>query len=47
MASGGDPIIGTNFTDALELFNKDPQTGGRDHDRRESGGDAEKVRPST
>jgi len=23
---GGDPIIGTNFTDALELFNKDPHT---------------------
>src|SRR5215468_9318913 len=23
---GGDPIVGTNFTDALELFNKDPQT---------------------
>jgi succinyl-CoA synthetase alpha subunit len=23
---GGDPIIGTNFTDALELFNHDPQT---------------------
>ena len=23
---GGDPIIGTNFSDALELFNKDPQT---------------------
>jgi succinyl-CoA synthetase alpha subunit len=23
---GGDPIIGTNFTDALELFHKDPQT---------------------
>jgi succinyl-CoA synthetase alpha subunit len=23
---GGDPIIGTNFTDALELFNKDPET---------------------
>src|SRR5581483_4161442 len=23
---GGDPIIGTSFTDALELFNKDPQT---------------------
>ncbi len=23
---GGDPIIGTTFTDALELFNTDPQT---------------------
>jgi succinyl-CoA synthetase alpha subunit len=23
---GGDPIIGTNFTDTLELFNKDPET---------------------
>jgi succinyl-CoA synthetase alpha subunit len=23
---GGDPIIGTNFLDALELFNRDPQT---------------------
>jgi succinyl-CoA synthetase alpha subunit len=23
---GGDPIIGTNFVDALEMFNKDPQT---------------------
>jgi succinyl-CoA synthetase alpha subunit len=23
---GGDPIIGTNFTDALGLFNRDPQT---------------------
>src|SRR5256884_3224303 len=25
---GGDPIIGTNFVDALELFNRDPQTEG-------------------
>jgi succinyl-CoA synthetase alpha subunit len=23
---GGDPIIGTNFVDALDLFNRDPQT---------------------
>src|SRR5580658_7968950 len=23
---GGDPIIGTTFLDALELFNRDPQT---------------------
>ncbi|MEP6645097.1 MAG: succinate--CoA ligase subunit alpha [Acidobacteriaceae bacterium] len=23
---GGDPLIGTSFVDALELFNKDPQT---------------------
>src|ERR1700686_502779 len=23
---GGDPIIGTNFTEAIELFNRDPQT---------------------
>src|SRR5499427_3917276 len=23
---GGDPIIGTNFVDAIRLFNKDPQT---------------------
>ena len=25
---GGDPIIGTGFIDALELFQNDPQTGG-------------------
>ena len=23
---GGDPIIGTNFVDAIDLFNKDPET---------------------
>src|SRR5689334_17830881 len=23
---GGDPVIGTNFVDALDLFNRDPQT---------------------
>src|SRR5207302_1720771 len=23
---GGDPIIGTNFVDTLDLFNRDPQT---------------------
>ena len=23
---GGDPIIGTNFVDALALFNADPET---------------------
>jgi succinyl-CoA synthetase alpha subunit len=26
MGIGGDPIIGTNFVDALDLFNRDPQT---------------------
>ena len=41
---GGDPIIGTNFLDALDLFNRDPETGSRDHDwrnrrrRRRNGG---------
>jgi succinyl-CoA synthetase alpha subunit len=25
---GGDPIIGTNFVDAIQLFNEDPETHG-------------------
>lgn len=28
MGIGGDPIIGTNFVDALRLFNDDPETHG-------------------
>jgi len=38
---GGDPIIGTNFVDALDLFNRDPRPS-RDHDR-EIGGNAEET----
>ncbi|MFP3870671.1 MAG: succinate--CoA ligase subunit alpha [Syntrophobacteria bacterium] len=28
MGIGGDPVIGTSFIDALELFEKDPETSG-------------------
>ena len=31
---GGDPIIGTTFLDAMQLFNDDPDTHAIDFDRR-------------
>ena len=32
---GGDPIIGTNFIDAITLFNAGPRDGSDHHDRRD------------